>query len=360
MKKILYGICGIGNGHFFRQMPIIDFLISQKYQVLFFAYGESLKLLNRYKDNSLIKIVEVNVPYFIGDKNGLDFINTELINSNFDYSLNLKAFSEAQAWLGKPDLVLSDYEPVCAQYGYAFGVPVITIDQQSKFFTKSTPENINGFTCTDEIMRLNMFFPLAKRLACSFFNVAEKNDVIIIPPIHRQSILDIKNKRQPIKDLFVIYLSAQNGFKQSLEEVINVLQKVDKNFQFHIFTKESLNTNNIPDNILIYQHGSPEFEKSLTNCSGVISTAGHNLLGECMYLDIPVYAMPIDLYEQQLNAKIINDFYYGINCPLLELDKLNEFISKQGFYINNIKHSQILLKNDGKNKLLQIINSYLQ
>lgn len=359
MKKILYGICGIGNGHFFRQMPIIDFLISQKYQILFFAYGESLKLLNRYKYNPLVKIVEVNVPYFIGDKNGIDFIKTELINDKFDYSLNLKAFSEAQSWLGKPDLVLSDYEPICAQYGYAFGVQVITIDQQSKFFTKNTPENINGFNCSDEIMRLNMFFPIAKRLACSFFNIAEKNDVVIIPPIHRQSILEIKDKREPVKNLFITYLSAQNGFKQSLDEVITILQKVDKKFEFHIFSKELYN-HSLPNNIFLYPHGSEQFEKLLTKCSGVISTAGHNLLGECMYLNIPVYAMPIDLYEQQLNAKIINDFYYGINYPLLEIEKINEFISKQNFYVNNIKDSQILLKTDGKNKLLQILNSYLQ
>ena len=29
MKKILYGICGIGNGHFFRQLPIIETLLKQ-------------------------------------------------------------------------------------------------------------------------------------------------------------------------------------------------------------------------------------------------------------------------------------------------------------------------------------------
>lgn len=358
MKKVLYGICGIGNGHFFRQTPVIDFLLSQQTQILFFAYGESLKLLNQYRENPFVKIVEVAVPYFIGNPEGIDFITTEKINNQFDYSINFKAFAEAQTWLGRPDVVLSDYEPVAAQYGYAHGTPVITIDQQSKFFTGNTPESINGFTFKDEIMRLSMFFPIAKRLACSFFKVPERNDVIILPPLYRQSILDVKTKRQTIENEFIVYLSSQAGFKQNLADVVQVLNNADSQQNFHIFSNEIFD-GDLPDNISIHPHGSPEFEKRLATCSGVISTAGHNLLGECMHLNIPVYAMPMDLYEQQLNAKIIGDFCYGMNYPLLTSDKLNEFISKQDFYLNNIKHSSILFQEDGKNKLLAYIKDYL-
>lgn len=358
MKKVLYGICGIGNGHFFRQTPVIDFLLSQQTQILFFAYGESIRLLNRYQSNPLVKIVEVSVPYFIGNPDGVDFVRTEQINQSFDYSINLKAFSEAQSWLGKPDVVLTDYEPVSAQYGYAYGTPVVTIDQQSKFFSRSTPPSINGFTCEDEIMRLRMFFPVARRLACSFFRVSERNDVIIVPPLYRKSILDTKLKRQPIENQFIVYLSSQAGFKQNLAEVVSILEQADPKQHFHIFTKDVL-THDLPSHISVYPHGSPEFEKLLATCSGVISTAGHNLLGECMYLNIPVYAMPMDLYEQQLNAKMIGDFCYGMNYPLLTSDKLNEFISKQNFYLENIRHSSILFQEDGKNKLLAYIKDYL-
>lgn len=34
---------------------------------------------------------------------------------------------------GGLDLVISDYEPISAQYAYATGTPLITSDQQSKF-----------------------------------------------------------------------------------------------------------------------------------------------------------------------------------------------------------------------------------
>lgn len=355
MKKVLYGICGIGNGHFFRQVPVIDHLLAHQNQILFFAYGESLKLLSRYEFNPLVKIIEVSVPYFIGNSEGVDFVTSEKINSQFDYSINLKALAQAQTWLGKPDLVISDYEPVSAQYGYAYSAPVVTIDQQSKFFTRSTPKSINGFNCQDEIMRLNMFFPVAHRIACSFFKVPEKNNVTIVPPLYRQSIKDIV--RNPQDNQFVVYLSAQAGFKQSLSEVIDIV-KIRKE-QFHIFTKE-IYTEQLPDNVWIYPHESSDFDKLLSTCSGVISTAGHNLLGECMFLNIPVYAMPIDLYEQQLNAYMLSEFCYGLNNSQFSAVSLDEFIQKNKFYKEHIRHSQVLLKEDGTQKLLSHIDSYLK
>lgn len=355
MKKILYGICGIGNGHFFRQTPVIDYLIEQQHQILFFAYGESYKLLSRYENNPLVKIVEVAVPYFIGNSDGIDFVTSAKINSSFDYNKNLNALALAQQWLGKPDLVLSDYEPVSAQYGYAHGVEVVTIDQQSKFLTGSTPKHINGFNCEDEVMRLRMFFPQAKRLACSFFKVHERNNVSILPPLYRKSIQDIV--RAPVKNQFIIYLSSQKGFKQDITEIVDIVSK--RTEQYHIFTKD-IYTGKKFDNVTIHTHGSEQFEKLLATTSGVISTAGHNLLGECMYLGIPVYAMPLDLYEQQLNASMIADFSYGITHNVLSNEKLEEFVNNQQVYLSHIKHSSILLKQDGKKQLLSIIEGLLK
>lgn len=328
---------------------------------MFFAYGESLKLLSRYSDNPLVKIIEVAVPYFISNEDGVDFVTSEKINAQFDYSLNLKAFSQAQQWLGKPDLVISDYEPVCAQYGYAYGCPVVTIDQQSKFFTKNTAKEINGYNCEDELMRLNMFFPLARRLACSFFKLRETNNVTIVPPVHRKSIENIK--RTPKDNQFLIYISAQSGFKQNLHDIITILK--DRREEFHIFTKEVM-TPDVAElikgknNIVVHPHGSEVFEQLLVTCSGVITTAGHNLIGECMFLKIPVYAMPMGLYEQQLNAKMIGDYFYGMNYPVLAAEQLSEFIDNKSFYLANIKHSEILFKENGDTKLIQIISSYLK
>lgn len=355
MKKILYGICGIGNGHFFRQLPIIETLLKQNNQILFFAYGESLKLLNRFNLNPNVKIIEVAVPYFIGAKEGIDFKRSKDINqiNKFNYNLNFEAFATAQEWLGKPDLVISDYEPVCAQYGYAYQSKVITIDQQSKFFTRNTIKNLNGFNCEDEIMRLNMFFPLAERLACSFFKVKEAHNVTIFPPIYREKIKELK--RNIKQGHFIVYISAQPGFEQNIDDLMKIFEQ--RKETFHVFMKEPFVSTH---NVISYTHGDCRFEDCLSFCEGVISTAGHNLLSECMYLNIPVYAMPLNLYEQQLNAYMIGKNNLGINFPVLTSAFLDEFIQNIPLYTKNIIESDVLFKESGENLIINKINEMLK
>lgn len=360
MKKVLYGIGCIDSRDFFRQTIVIDFLISQKCQILFFSNSKNLKLLAPYSENSLVKIIEVNSPFFIANSEGIDFFKSEKNNNQFNSLLNLRAFSQAQEWLGKPDFVIGDSEPTCAQYGYAYGCPVVTIDQKSKIFTRSIPKEINGYNCDYDNMCLSMFFPIAKRLAYSFFKLRENNNVTIIPPIYRKIIQDIV--RSPQNNQFLIYISDPSEFKQSLKDIITIVKNREE--EFHIFTKEIISYDFFKEiqnehNIFIHDYENNDFENFLVTCSGIITTAQNNILAECMFLKIPVYAIPMDFYEEQLNAKMISDYFYGMNYPVLEEKKLNEFIQNKSFYIDNIRHSEILFKETGNNKIIQIISSYL-
>lgn len=370
MKKVLYGICGIGNGHLYRQLPIIDYLLEQKHTVVIFTYGTAYNFLTQQytyglsaEKKNLLKIALVDVPYYIGNQEGLDFINTAQINSQMSMKNNLEAFSQAQQALGKPDLVISDYEPYSVQYGYAYDCPVITIDQQSKYLLKTLPLELNGFTYTDEIMRLNMFFPKAhKRLACSFFKVPEHdNSVEVIPTNIRPQIISLKN--HPGTDAhYLVYLTAQSGFQQSISEMIDILSQRTEKFTVFLnrnFYKEMAH-NVLPNNIHTAMHGDSSFERLLGTCNGIISTAGHTLLSEAMYLGIPVYAMPLPLYEQQLNAQIIEENQFGISSATLSLEKLNDFILNNEIYRKNISEDTLILnKESGLDFLIKYVGKIL-
>lgn len=376
MKKIVYGICGIGNGHLYRQLPVIDYLLSQRNMIFIFTYGTAYDFfINKYIPNlshqlqQLIKIALVDVPYFIGNKNGLDFKKAAEINSSMSMKNNLQAFAHAQDWIGQPDLVITDYEPYSAQYGYAYQSKLITIDQQSKYMLKTLPVELNDFNYVDEIMRLKMFFPIAhKRIACSFFKVAnsEKENVEVIPTNIRPKILGLKNN--PIdKPNYIVYLTAQQGFSQSLNEIIFVLSMRKEKFVIFIDKNTYINSQKLIElcktnhkHISFEMHGEPIFEEMLSRCYGIISTAGHTLLSEAMYLNIPVYAMPLALYEQQLNAEMIGNNKFGINNSNLTLDKLDEFISNNQLYRNNIFNDETILhKQDGLEIMIKSIQSTL-
>ncbi len=169
-----------------------------------------------------------------------------------------------------------------------------------------------------------------------------------------------RKPRQDKKPLIIVYLTAQEGFNQSLDELSSILSDCS-HAEFNIFLPKKLQ--NLPlntDNTSFYRAGDPKFEESMQSCNGIISTAGHTLLSEAMYLGIPVYAMPIALYEQQMNAAVIGDNQFGINNPKLTSEKLKEFIDRLSeFTISIVQDKKILLRGVGQEKIINILNQIL-
>ena len=360
-KKIIYGICGIGNGHTYRQEPVIAQLAKEGHQICIFAYGESLKYYSsKYSENICIKVLQVAIPFYIGsiDK-GLDFGQTAQINNNNYFHINTQAMAEAQNWLGRPDLCVTDYEPVSAQYAYAYQAPVITFDQQSKYLAQTFPETLAGLSYHDEVMRLNMFFPLVyKRIACSFFDVRhEKSDLLIMPPILNKNFVNVPSNEKH----YLLYISAQTGFKQKIDDIFQVLGKRKETFNLFISTKDYQSmSSDIPKNIHVYEHGNSCFNDILSYCHGVICTAGHTLISECMALGIPVYAIPLLIYEQQLNAFMVSEQQFGLMAQDINEKNIEEFILNEPLFRKNIQENKQCILLDSKNALSQIMSEINQ
>ncbi|HSX32849.1 MAG TPA: glycosyltransferase family protein [Candidatus Saccharimonadales bacterium] len=360
MKKILYGVCGIGNGHIYRQLPTLNHL-ALSHRIMIFAYGDSLTLFStHFAGHANVKVVEVAVPYYVGNRTGIDFqASAKLIEeSGIDYAaMNSHAMHEAWQYVGQADLAISDYEPVTAQYAYAYGVPLVTIDQQSKYLSGAFPAELHGSTYVDEVVRLRMFFPTAAaRIACSFFNVPQLPDhetVHLYPPVIRS---DFKLHRTRKHNELLVYLTAQPGSKQSPAALMAVLGR-QRDTVFHVFlSKTARLQTEVPKNVRLYQHGGKEFKLLLETCAGVIATAGHSLLSEAMYLGVPVLALPLPLYEQQMNAEIIQQGQFGLSADLLTPDVLQEFITNLARYAHNIKtDTTLLLRGDGQQDILAFI-----
>ena len=364
--KILYGICGIGNGHTYRQLPIIEHF-AKTCEIMIFAHGASYDFYTgHFKDNPSVKIIWVAVPFYVGNSNGLDFkatAETFLDREQDIFKTNCLALDHAQNELGKPDIVITDYEPISAQYAYAYNIPLITIDQQSKYLCGNFPKEVGGFTFEDEIARLHMFFPKVQaRIACSFFNVSIKDNsdkVSIFPPILKDSITQLR--RDPVSNSFLVYISAAREYGQTTEDIIETLSS-QKDSKFHLFISKSEEVvfKNL-SNINTYQHGDPKFLDILKECGGIISTAGHSLLSEAMYLGIPVYAIPVSPYEQHMNARVIQESGFGIACPKIDGKKLTHFIENIPQFEKAINSDKkILMRGVGQKEIISFIeNNFL-
>jgi len=364
-KRILYGICGIGLGHTYRQLPLIEYF-ARMHDVVIFAYGESFSYYRRHFGHTAnITVLEVSVPFYVGGPEGIDFAATAERSEGGTQNVtlvNARAIAEMKSVIGRPDIVLSDYEPTSALVAYAFDVPLITIDQQSKYLMGGFPEEINGFTSLDEVERLRMFFPKAEaRIACSFFVVDEASDdnVTVVPPVLRPSIQNLIRSEDESPSILV-YFSSQQPFTQSLGEILTALARLPQT-SFHMFIPTQVtHTDVVPDNVTIYCHGDNRWNDLLSRASGIVSTAGHGLLSEAMHLGVPVYAVPLGIYEQQMNAQVIDEHEFGVAQPSIQVDRLAYFIASIPRFRENIERDDaVLLRGSGEEEIIRLVESYL-
>jgi len=347
-KTILYGICGIGNGHLFRQLPIIKKLKEDGYRIIFFSYGDTLKYLLKEKE----EVIEVEVPYFIGDYEGVNFSKT-VQHKKYDLNKNLIAMEYAQKEIGKPDFVISDYEPICAQYAYAYDVPFFTIDQQSKYIKNDFPI-LNGLNYVDERMRLNMFFPKANRIVFSFYKYNNiDTDTKVFAPIVRKNLVERENANH-----YLVYLSSQEGFSQSIDDITNVLGNFPEE-TFYIYTKSDVSHLKLDKNVIVCNHHTNSFEEHLMTCKGVITNAGHTLISEAMYLKKPVYAIPFKTYEQHHSASMISELWLGVEAEDLNINRLQHYLDMDKRYAYNFKQWDVQEKLLGKSEVEEVVNYIL-
>ena len=334
MKKILIGICGIGNGHLNRQICVINELKSKGFEVL---AATSIDKVSVIKKKCNIDALPIIIPWIVCDKNGVNFKDTleKYCLSTQDRFKNFLEFSIAveKYFNGKPDLVITDYEPNVAEYAYASNLKLITMEQQSKFLYLENIE-INDFSINEEINRINYFFPkYDMKIISSFFPInIKKNNVVVVPPIINE--LEKRNKED---NKVLVYFSSYS-FSIKYFEILNTIKEFN-DYKFIVYTKENidifkkyLNYHNIK-----FVNFNDSFKNDLLSSAFLITTSGHQLLSEAISIDLPIITIPLDTYEQNYNALMIEKYKLGMKCKDFTYEVLKEFLENRFYFINNIR-----------------------
>lgn len=330
--KIVVGVCGFGLGHSTRERPIVEGLVARGHDVVLVTNDQSHEFFTRHFP--LLPNVRVYVPRIHTTPHGLDFTATA------DDPDNAQPQAHAAFWnacdlvekrFGTPDLVISDYDMVSAQIAYLFNAPLVTLDQQSKFLGYECPP-IDAFTPDEHRMRLGYFFPKARaRVATSFFPVpyapVPEFPVTIIPSIIGHDVTGLVPA--PVDGTVLVYLSSANHIAQPLDELLAVFGE----FTDHRFTCfVGADAASVPDNVTLRPNGRADFIDCLRHSDAVIATAGHNLITEALYLHVPMFLLPFDHYEQQLNARVITDAGLGAAAATVTKDNLGAFLGNLDAY----------------------------
>ena len=83
------------------------------------------------------------------------------------------------------------------------------------------------------------------------------------------------------------------------------------------------------------------------------------MLSESISIDVPLYLIPLNTYEQNYNAKMIENYHLGKIANVKDTNEIKEFIKQVPLYSNEIKRFRSkYYKNNWQEELFKVLESY--
>lgn len=275
--RILYAIQGTGNGHLSRSMDIVP-LLQKMGDVDVLVSGTQGDLSLPFQ----VKYVLHGFGFVFGKKGGVDIWDTFLKSRfrKFLQEINTLPIEEY-------DLVINDFEPVSAWACYLKNKPCIGLSHQAAVLAEKAPKPED----TDMIGRLILknYAPVTAQYGFHF----SKFDTNIFTPVIRQQV-----RQQAIsnKGHYTVYLPAYDDKRlvKRLTEFPDV--------QWDVFSKHNKKTFK-HKNVSIQPIDNQKFIKSMAESAAVLCGGGFETPAEALFMKKKLLVIPMKTqYEQQLNA----------------------------------------------------------
>ncbi len=325
MAKIIYGVAGQGFGHSARSKEILGFLAKQGHQILVFTYDQGLFLLSHPSSGwEVFEIPGLNLSY---KDNRLRYWHTFYSNAK-------KVFLKVDNWPRiltrfrdfKPDLVITDFEPLSALLAKWQRVPLISLDNQHQLTHTDIdlPKEYEKDLLLDKLVVKSMVWKANYYLITSFFETpVKKKNAFLFSPIIRQEVLALEPKKE---DYILVYQTS--SFSQVIEELKGIDQR------FVVF---GLNMEKTVGNIEFKNYSHHDWLKYLANCRAIIGNAGLSLISESLYLKKPYLALPVaKQIEQIINAYYLEKMGYGRMTKEFNRSVFEDFLDHLPDYEKNL------------------------
>lgn len=324
MARILYGVSGEGSGHATRSKEILNTL-TKKHKVKVLAYGKSYDFLKDSFDTH--GIYGLHLYYRAGT---VDYLKTALDNLR---RLPAELGGTMRKVDGlvkrfKPQIVISDFEPVSGLIARFNRLPLISLDNQH-IFTNCRIEYPRRFRKEALINKLVIAAYLPKitetLITCFYHPEILKKNTWLFPPILRGKVL----KQSPSKGRHILVYQTASGDNS----IAGVLKKCPGEFLFYGCNREARD-----GNVRYRKFSEDGFIKDLASCRAVIANGGLSLMTEALYFGKPVLSVPIaGQFEQIANAYYLDKLGYGKYVRALTAPAVRNFIAKLASYERELK-----------------------
>ncbi|MBA4198015.1 MAG: glycosyl transferase [Chitinophaga sp.] len=314
--KIFYAVQATGNGHIARAIELMPYL--QQYgEVDVFLSGSNSNL----SADLPVKYRSKGLSLFYGNRGKLDYWKIWK-----DLSVK-RIYKEAKALpVEQYDIVINDFESITSLACKLKKIPSVNFGHQASFKSKHTP-----MPFTKDL--LAKFILQNYATATNYVGLHFKQyDNFIFNPIIKEAIL----KAEPKDEGYItVYLShySDEVVQQSLQHV--------KDIKFEVFSKKRKEKETI-GNISFIPINNNAFNKSMINCTGIITGAGFETPAEALYLGKKLLCLPIrGQYEQLCNAAALKDF----GVPVI--NKLPaDFSEAIWFWLEHTEQQKLTLTHD--------------
>lgn len=301
---IFYGVCGEGRGHAGRSFALANKLLSRGHEVHVFTFADGYDLFN-LSDYPPRYLHEIEGLMWGADQHGISIIKTFGTCTKFIRKASKsKKYIEQTAEALKPDLILTDFEPLVARVARNRKLPLVTIDNQHRFLSTVPHSFPKGLRFYNAVVRnfIKLFIGKADHhIVTTFHDFQPLPNMIKTEVVLRDEI----TKHTPTNgDHILVYIHGG-----TYESVFQAMSEVDR--QFIVYGSKGGNYSNIQYKPTSYFG----FIKDLATCRAVISTAGVQLLGEAKYYNKKVLLLPIPKqHEQLVNAYFAQQEGIGDFC----------------------------------------------
>jgi uncharacterized protein (TIGR00661 family) len=332
MAKIIYGVAGEGRGHSSRSRTIIEYLISQGHEVKIFTSRQGYDYLNQFFDD----VYDIFGLELVFKEQDVDVFNT--IKKNLDNAGN-KGYKSLREMIKvtnefKPDFNITDFEPLVPFVSRLLNIPFYSINHQNFIFHSKLeyPRQWQNEFLKASVVADGMYWFAKKYYVTSFYfpeiKKRFKDKAVIFGPVLRKEVL-----KQKVRDNNKILMYTTTPEAQ---KILKMFDNIDEEIVAYGF-KDKKDTKNIK----FKKPSTDGFLKDLAECKAVITGGGYSLMSEALYLNKPIYSIPIKgQFEQMINGYYLEKLNYGLYDLNPNKKRLMQFFDGLDFFRKNIKHSR--------------------
>jgi uncharacterized protein (TIGR00661 family) len=229
--------------------------------------------------------------------------------------------AEVDEW--KPDVVITDFEPLAGVYARSTRTPLIAVDNINMLDRCRHDAEIIGAQRQDYLIARavtrSMVPGALEYIVTTFFKPPlRRRGTTLVPPIIRPEIVDA---RPESGEHLVVYSSGDPHLMDALR-AIDVPARV-------YGMRGGPDEIQVEGKIELRPRSSEDFVESLRTSRGVIAGGGFSLLSEAVYLGKPILALPLrGQFEQTMNARYVQLLGYGLCAETAHEEVVREFIER--------------------------------